>query len=84
MEVGVLFDTQEELASRAAEAIRAAGFVTELNEPYSGRAGLIYAAERHAGAHGKKALELEVRQDLAIRPEVRARLVEALAGFFTR
>lgn len=82
VEVGVLFDTQEALAERAAEAIRAAGFRTALNEPWSGRAGLIYAAERHAGAHGRRALELEVRQDLAARPEVRARLVEVLARFF--
>ncbi|WP_373048722.1 N-formylglutamate amidohydrolase [Vulgatibacter sp.] len=82
VEVGVLFDTQEELAAHAARAIHAAGFVTRLNEPYSGREGLIYAAERHAAAHGKMALELEVRQDLAVRPEVRARLVDALAGFF--
>lgn len=82
VEVGVLFDTQEELAARVARAIHAAGFVTRLNEPYSGREGLIYAAEHHAQAHGRKALELEVRQDLAVRPEVRARLVDALAGFF--
>lgn len=84
VEVGVLFDTQEDLAVAMAEAIAAAGFATKLNEPWSGRAGLIYAAERHAGAHGKKALELELRQDLAVRPEVRARLVDALAGFFAR
>jgi predicted N-formylglutamate amidohydrolase len=84
VEVGVLFDTQDALALDAAAAIRDAGFVTALNEPYSGKAGLIYSAERHAGAHGRKALELEVRQDLAVRPEVRARLVDALAGFFTR
>lgn len=82
MDVGVLFDTQEELAERAAAAIREAGFVTALNEPYSGRAGLIYTAEHHAGTHGRKALELEVRQDLAVRPEFRARLVAALARFF--
>lgn len=82
VEMGVLFDTQDELAEKAAAALREAGFVTELNEPYSGKAGLIYAAETHASAHGKKALELEVRQDLAVRPEVRERLVEALARFF--
>lgn len=82
MEVGVLFDTQDELAERAAAAIRSAGFVTALNEPYSGKAGLIYAAEHHAQRHGRKALELEVRQDLAVRPEVRARLAAALAAFF--
>ena len=82
MEVGVLFDTQDELAEGAAAAIRAAGFVTALNEPYSGKAGLIHAAERHAQRHGRKALELEVRQDLAVRPEVRTRLAAALARFF--
>lgn len=84
VEVGVLFNEEEELGVRAAEAIRAAGFVTELNEPWSGKAGLIYAAERHAHAHGRRALELEFRQDLAVRPEERARLVQALAGFFRR
>jgi len=82
MEIGVLFDTQEELAERAGEALRQAGFVTALNEPYSGKDGLAYAPERHAAVHGRKALELEVRQDLSVRPEVRARLVQALARFF--
>jgi predicted N-formylglutamate amidohydrolase len=82
MEIGVLFDTQDELAARAERALAEAGFVTAMNEPYSGKAGLIYAAERHAGAHGRRALELELRQDLATRPEHRARLVAALAGFF--
>lgn len=82
MEVGVLFDEEDELAERAAAAIREAGFVTAMNEPYSGKAGLIYSAGRHAAAHRRRALELEVRQDLSVRPEVRARLVEALARFF--
>lgn len=82
MEVGVLFDTQDDLAEAAARAIRDAGFVTAMNEPYSGKAGLIYAAEHHAEAHGRKALELEVRQDLAVRPDARAKLVSALARFF--
>lgn len=83
MEVGVLFDTQDELAERAGEALRAAGFVTAMNEPYSGKAGLIHAAEYHAQAHGRRALELEVRQDLSVNPEFRARLVETLGRFFS-
>jgi predicted N-formylglutamate amidohydrolase len=82
MEVGVLFDTQDALAERAERALRAAGFATAMNEPYSGKAGLIYAAERHATTHGRMALELEIRQDLAVIPEQRARIVTALAGFF--
>lgn len=83
MEVGVLFDEEDELAERAAAAIREAGFVTAMNEPYSGKAGLIYSAGRHAKAHERRALELEVRQDLSVRPEIRARLVDALARFFS-
>ncbi len=82
MEVGVLFDTQDALAERAAVALRAAGFVTAMNEPYSGKEGLIHAAEHHAGAHGRRALELEVRQDLAVRPEVQARLAAVFEAFF--
>ena len=59
-----------------------AGFLVALNEPYSGREGLIYAAERHAGTHGRRALELEVRQDLATDPSARRQIVGALARFF--
>lgn len=83
MEIGVLFDQEEELAERLAAAIREAGFLTAMNEPYSGKAGLIYSAGRHAKAHGRRALELEIRQDLSVQPEVRARLVKALARFFS-
>lgn len=83
MEIGVLYNTQDELGQRAARHLADAGFVTMENEPYSGKAGLIYSAEHHAGNHGKKALELEVRQDLSVQPEFRARLVDALARFFS-
>lgn len=82
MEVGVLFDTQDDLAEAMGDAIQAAGFITAMNEPYSGKAGLIHAAEHHAQAHGRRALELEVRQDLSILPEFRSRLIEPLARFF--
>lgn len=82
MELGVLFDREEALAERAARVLRAVGFVTAMNEPYSGKDGLIHAAEHHAQAHGRRALELEVRQDLAVLPEFRARLVEALRRVF--
>ncbi len=46
-----------------------------LNEPYSGRLGMIYSASHHAGRHGRRALELEVRQDLSVDADFRARLV---------
>ncbi len=64
MEVGVLYDDHEPLAETLADACAAQGFRTARNEPYSGRAGLIYAAQRHGRAHDVAHLELELRQDL--------------------
>lgn len=78
LEVGVLFDREEDLAVELADALRAVGLNVALNEPYSGRAGLIYSAHRHAETHGRRALELEVRQDLAVEEVFRARLIGVL------
>lgn len=84
MEIGVLFAEEDALGAELASAFSAEGFVVALNEPYSGKEGLIYAAERHATAHGLAALEIEVRQDLAVRPEVRARVLSAVRRFARR
>jgi predicted N-formylglutamate amidohydrolase len=78
VEIGVLFDEEIDLAERFARVIAAAGFVTRMNEPYSGREGLIYSAHRHAKAHGRRAVELEVRQDLAVEAVVRRNLCAAI------
>jgi predicted N-formylglutamate amidohydrolase len=80
LEIGVLFDREEALAASLLDAFRAAGWSAEPNEPYSGRAGLIHVVERHAKTHGRRAIELEVRQDLAVEPAFRARFVSVLAG----
>ena len=74
MEVGVLFDAHEELARRVAAALAREGFAVAENEPYSGMAGLIYAAQRHGRSHGVVYLELEVRNDLIATPD-RARAI---------
>lgn len=83
LEVGVLFDTEEELAASLAEALREAGLHVALNEPYSGREGLIFAIDRHARAHDRRAVELEVRQDLAVEEVFRRRLVSALGPWLS-
>lgn len=62
VELGVLFDDHEEEARALARGFRRLGFDAALNEPYSGRAGLIYAAARHGRAHGVLHLELEINQ----------------------
>jgi len=78
MEIGVLFDHEEALAASAIASLARDGWAVAANVPYSGKAGLIYAAERHADRHGRRALELEIRQDLAADPSRRPRLVESL------
>jgi len=64
VEAGVLFDAHDDIALRLVETLRAEGFATEPNEPYSGKAGLIYSAARHGNAVACPYLEIELRQDL--------------------
>ena len=83
VEVGVLFDAHDAHAEELAAALSEQGFTTALNEPYSGKDGLIYAARRHGRAHDVTYLELEIRQDLIATPEsaseVGRRIAAALA-----
>jgi predicted N-formylglutamate amidohydrolase len=78
MELGVLFDEEELVSHRLAESLARDGWKVALNEPYSGKDGLIYSAARHAAAHGRRALELEVRNDLASDAARRPALVRSL------
>ncbi len=72
VEIGVLFDHQEEVAERMAAVFAAAGYRTALNEPWSGKAGLMYCASTHALANDRPAIEMELRQDLLVQPAWRA------------
>jgi predicted N-formylglutamate amidohydrolase len=84
VEIGVLFNHEEQHA-RALHAALAKHFdgVAE-NEPWSGKGGLMYCAETHAGRFGRVALELEVRQDRLEDAAYRARLVPVLSAFLER
>jgi predicted N-formylglutamate amidohydrolase len=84
LEVGVLYDKAESEALELAGRLDRAGFRVELNAPYSGLKGHAWAIEHHAARHERKALELEVRQDLCVQPDVRQRLVDAMSLFFER
>jgi predicted N-formylglutamate amidohydrolase len=74
MEIGVLFDEEEELAEMVRAELASDGFHVAMNAPYSGKDGLMYSVDRHAKQHGRRALELEVRQDLAVLGDVRRRI----------
>lgn len=78
MQVGVLFDRDEPLARAVASALRDAGYDVRLNEPWSGRDGLIYAPEHHAEIYGRQAIEIELRHDLATDPDWRAPFARVL------
>jgi len=84
MEVAVLFDKADDLAHRLGADMEAGGLKVAYNAPYSGKAGMMHAVERHAMEFGREAVELEVRQDLVVDPEFREKLVPILAGLFPR
>jgi predicted N-formylglutamate amidohydrolase len=81
LELGVLFDDDEEPAYRLVRHLEAAGFHVLPNEPWSGKAGLAYSAVLHAREFGRCALEIEARQDLIVQESFATRLAEALASF---
>jgi predicted N-formylglutamate amidohydrolase len=83
LELGVLFDHDEEPARRLVRHLEEAGFHVAPNEPWSGRAGLAHSAVRHAQEFGRCALEIEARQDLIVDQSFASRLAEALASFFS-
>ncbi len=82
VQVGVLFNREVELAQRLGAALSSELAGVAYNEPWSGLDGLIYSAESHAERFGRAALEIEVRQDLALDRAYRARLVDVLVRHF--
>ena len=84
MDVGVLFDPYEPVARRFRDEIAAEGLKVALNEPYSGRNGLMYAAMRHGQAHGALYLELELNQKLIGNAADARKMGSALTRAFRR
>ena len=82
LELGVLFDDDEEPAQQLIHHLEQAGFHVLANEPWSGKGGLAYSPVRHAKEYGRCALEIEARQDLIVQDAFARRLAEALASFF--
>jgi len=83
LEIGVLFDHDDELAYRLVRHLEEAGFHVAPNEPWSGKAGMAYSSVRHAREFGRCALEIEARQDLIVDDSFAGRLAAALASFFS-
>jgi predicted N-formylglutamate amidohydrolase len=64
LQLGVLWDTDARLSEIFIEELRAAGFLTGDNEPYSGRAPQDFTIDHHAEEAGLPHVGIEVRQDL--------------------
>jgi predicted N-formylglutamate amidohydrolase len=86
MVLGVLFDRAEAEARALAQRLARSPFPVALNEPWSGRDGLMYAPERAARVTGGPPIEIEVRNDVAtdpvLRPEVVRWVADALAALW--
>ena len=78
LEVGVLCKEDDAIAVRMTDDLNARGFVTRVNEPWSGLQGFMYSADMHAQRIGAQPLMIEARQDLLVQPEWRAKLVSAV------
>ena len=78
-EVGILFRDHPTMARRLGKNLKQTGLAVRYNQPYSGIAGLMYAAERHGAHHGLPCLELEVNQALFARRSAAGRLARVLA-----
>ena len=62
MDVGILFDTYPELAEELQKNLREENLFVAMNEPYSGKFGLMYAADRHGTGNAIQHLEFEFNQ----------------------
>jgi len=69
MDVGVLFDTCEELGQQLATCIAKQDLFVECNAPYTGRGGLMHSVEDKGRRHQCAHLELEINQALICTPE---------------
>ena len=82
-QVGVLYNEDDRAARIAIPLLTAEGLNVGDNLPYSGR-DLNYTMNRHAEAHGRTYLGIELRQDLVQTPEAQARWAALLAEIAQR
>ena len=82
-QVGVLYNTDDRAARIAIPLLADEGLNVGDNLPYSGR-DLNYTMNRHAEAHGRPYLGIEIRQDLAQTAEDHTRWAALLANIAQR
>lgn len=83
MDIGVLFDRDEELAHICTELLQQEGFFVEENKPYSGKNGLIYSAHRHGTEKNIPYIELEFNQSIICTPQRIKRVADKISRVFS-
>jgi predicted N-formylglutamate amidohydrolase len=78
-EIGILYEHHRERAHRLGRALRSTGLSVRYNQPYSGMAGMMYAADRHGSHHRLPCLELEVNHEI-IRTKTAAKRLGAVVA----
>jgi predicted N-formylglutamate amidohydrolase len=76
MDVGILFNDYSHLAEQLRRSFEEEGLFVAMNEPYSGKFGLMYAADRHGIGHGIQHIELEYNQSILCTAERVAAVAE--------
>jgi len=76
-EVGILYNEDDRGARLAIPLLEAAGLIVGEQEPYSGKL-LNASMNRHAEAHGRPYLGVEMRQDIAGMPDGQRRYADIL------
>ncbi|MGP9819156.1 N-formylglutamate amidohydrolase [Salinarimonas sp. NSM] len=85
VEIGFLHHEDAALASAAVAAERARGaYRAALDEPYSAADGVTYTLARHGEGEGRRALMIEVRNDLIATDAASARMGDHLARTLAR
>jgi len=85
VEIGVLFDKDEELASQICMCLKKHGYDARLNEPWSSKPVLQkHTSNTHKLAYdyNKKFITLEFRQDLVAQKDWRQKVLGVLISFF--
>lgn len=82
-EIGILYNGDERAAPIAIAALRERGLNVGDQQPYSGRQ-LNATMNRHAEAHGRHYLGVEIRQDLILDEEGQRRFADHLRAAVTR
>jgi predicted N-formylglutamate amidohydrolase len=83
VEIGILYNLEEKLATQIADRYSELGYDCRLNEPWSGQAGYMFASD-HAGRNNDcQVIMIEYRNDLLTSAQWRGKAATELLDILT-